>query len=124
MHNVPDGDLLRYFKRFVRGFGGFIFARSMTYSDGADETVPELKLIIEDPENGDYVKLRGGSDEEEEESPAGCWIGSVTSVWFWVKLISLVAFLGLLAFVIIKWIAPFLIEKVCFFQESLMLFFF
>ncbi|KAG2297801.1 hypothetical protein Bca52824_034273 [Brassica carinata] len=84
----------------------------MTYSDGADETVPELKLIIEDPENGDYVKLRGGSEEGEEEgSEAGCSIGSVTSVWFWVKLISLVAFLGLLAFVIIKWIAPFLIEK-------------
>ncbi|KAG2297800.1 hypothetical protein Bca52824_034272 [Brassica carinata] len=74
----------------------------MTYSDGADETVPELKLIIEDPENGDYVKLRGGSDEEEEESPAGCWIGSVTSVWFWVKLISLVAFWELIPF--IKWV--------------------
>ena len=94
------------------------------YRYATNKMVHELKLKMEDLVNGDYVKLRGGSDEEEEESPAGCWIGSVTSVWFWVKLISLVAFLGLLAFVIIKWIAPFLIEKVCFFQESLMLFFF
>lgn len=88
----------------------------MTYSNGVDVTVPELKLRVEDSENGDYVKLRGGSDEEEGSSgePSGCSIGSVTSVWFWVKLISLVACLGSLAFVIIKWIGPFLIEKVRF----------
>ena len=86
----------------------------MTYGDGVGKTVPELKLRMEDdPENGDYVKLRGGSDDEERErgSPAGCSLGSVTSVWFWVKLISLVACVAVLAFVIIKWIAPFLIEK-------------
>ncbi|KAJ4872548.1 SNARE associated Golgi protein family [Raphanus sativus] len=87
----------------------------MTYGDGVDKTVPELKLRMEDPENGDYVKLRGRSDEEEEEeegsSGGGCSLGSVTSVWFWVKFISLLACLAVLAFVIIKWIAPFLIEK-------------
>ena len=89
----------------------------MTYGDGIEKTVPELKSRTEDPENGDYLKLRGGSDEEEEEegSSGGCWIGSPTSVWFWVKLISLVACVGVLAFVIIKWISPFLIEKVRFF---------
>lgn len=89
----------------------------MTYSEGVDKTVPELKSRAEGSENGDYVKLRGGSDEEEG-SPAessGCSIGSVTSVWFWVKLIALVACLGVLAFVIIKWIGPFLIDKVSFF---------
>ncbi|KAJ0229151.1 hypothetical protein HA466_0078380 [Hirschfeldia incana] len=86
----------------------------MTYGDGVGKTVPELKMRMEDPENGDYVKLRGGGsdDEEEEGSPqAGCSIGSVTSVWFWVKLISLLACVAVLAFVIIKWIGPFLIEK-------------
>lgn len=86
----------------------------MTYSDGVDKTVPELKLRIEDSEKGDYVKLRGGSDEEEQRSPAessGCSLGSV---WFWVKSIALVACVGVLAFVIIKWVAPFLIEKVSF----------
>lgn len=91
----------------------------MTYGDGVDKTVPELKLRMEDPENGDYVKLRGRSDEEEEEeegsSCGGCSLGSVTSVWFWLKFISLLACLAVLAFVIIKWIAPFLIEKVRFF---------
>lgn len=88
----------------------------MTYSEGVDETVPELKSRVEDSENGDYVKLRGGSDEEQgsPKESSGCFIGSVTSVWFWVKLISLVACLGVLAFVIIKWIGPFLIEKVSF----------
>lgn len=88
----------------------------MTYGDGIDKTVPELKSRMEDLENGDYVKLRGGSEDEEEGSrgeSSGCSIGSVTSVWFWVKLIFLVACVGVLAFVIIKWIGPFLIEKVC-----------
>ncbi|CAA7039141.1 unnamed protein product [Microthlaspi erraticum] len=86
----------------------------MTYSDGVDKTVPELKMRAEGSERGDYVKLRGGSDEEEgspAESSSGCPIGSVTSVWFWVKLIALVACLGVLAFAVIKWIGPFLIEK-------------
>lgn len=94
----------------------------MTYSNGVDGTVPELKLRVEDSENGDYVKLRGRSDEEEEGSSAessGCSIGSVTSVWFWVKLISLVVCLVSLAFVIIKWIGPSLIEKVRFLFLSL-----
>ncbi|KAL0697667.1 hypothetical protein Bca4012_053789 [Brassica carinata] len=82
----------------------------MTYSDGVDETVPELKLRMEDSEKGDYVKLRGGSDEERGSpvESSGCSFGSV---WFWVKLIALVACVGGLAFVIIKWVAPFLIEK-------------
>lgn len=91
----------------------------MTYSDGVDKTVPELKLRMEDSEKGDYVKLRGGSDEEEQGSSAessGCSLGSV---WFWVKLIALVACVGVLAFVIIKWVAPFLIEKVRFFNLKL-----
>jgi hypothetical protein len=94
----------------------------MTYSNGVDGTVPELKLRVEeDSDNGDYLKLRGGSNEEDEGSSAEssrCPIGSVTSVWFWVKLISLVVCLGSLAFVIIKWVGPFLIEKVRFFFVS------
>lgn len=95
----------------------------MTYSEGVDETVPELKLRVEDSDNGDYVKLIGRSDEEEQGSPkeSSLWsIGSVTSDWFWVKLISLLACLGGLAFVIVKWIGPFLIEKVdfCFCRRS------
>ncbi|KAL0888478.1 hypothetical protein Bca101_012461 [Brassica carinata] len=39
-------------------------------------------------------------------------LGRLTSVWFWVKFISLLACVGVSAFVIIKWIGPFLIEKV------------
>lgn len=87
----------------------------MTYSDVADKPVPELKLRMEDSGNGDYVKLRGGSDEEEQGSPAESSLGSV---WFWVKSIALVACVGVLAFVIIKWVAPFLIEKVTSFKKK------
>ncbi|XP_010533740.1 PREDICTED: uncharacterized protein LOC104809436 [Tarenaya hassleriana] len=82
----------------------------MTYSDAVEETVPELRLRLEDTNNGDYVKLRGSSDGGDgflAESSGR----SRGSLLFWVKFIFLFACVGVLAALFIKWVAPFFIDK-------------
>ncbi|XP_021901760.1 transmembrane protein 64 isoform X2 [Carica papaya] len=93
----------------------------MTYNDedeenggGGGEVVPELILRVDD-NDGDYVKLRGELEECGEQEREGSrepvspsWR---KSLWYWVKLAVLVACLGLLFGVFLKWIGPFFIDK-------------
>ncbi|XP_050226666.1 uncharacterized protein LOC126676492 [Mercurialis annua] len=96
-----------------------------------ESRVPHLRLRMEgggvhdddgdDHSKGDYVKLRNCEVEvtEEErlvngvtEGSSFClwgWRGSV--VWYWVKLVLLLACLGLLAAVCLKWVGPFFMDK-------------
>lgn len=94
----------------------------MTYysDDGGDgrreEVVPDLTVTIEaDDNNGDYVKLMPSPDEDSPlaaaEEPSVPSRRSV--VWYWVKLVLLFLCLGFLAVAVLKWVGPYLIDKVC-----------
>jgi hypothetical protein len=86
------------------------------------EVVSDLTITIEADDNkGDYIKL--SSDESlppvavvEECSPPS----RRSTMWYWVKMVLLFLFLGFSAVAVIKWIGPYLIDKVCY----LCLFFF
>ncbi|PON57444.1 Transmembrane protein [Parasponia andersonii] len=94
----------------------------MTYfvEDGRDEVVPELVIRFggDDDENGGYRKLKRGPEEcgpaEElgggaaEDSPPG---RRGSRLWCWVRLVLLVACLGVLTAVCIKWVGPFFMDK-------------
>ncbi|KAF5734856.1 transmembrane protein 64-like [Tripterygium wilfordii] len=93
----------------------------MTYmvDDNSDgELVPELTLRMEgdDTRNGDYLKLRGGSEVEEgvcvnevgERSSGSKWTGFL---WYWLKLVFLFASLAVLAGVFLKWVGPYFMDK-------------
>lgn len=82
-----------------------------------DEVVPELRVRVgEEGEGnkGDYVDLgmrdRSGNREAERDppSPRRCR----RFVWYLAKLFLLFSCLGLLAGVCIKWVWPFLMDKV------------
>ncbi|KAK4260493.1 hypothetical protein QN277_003595 [Acacia crassicarpa] len=86
----------------------------MTYDeddDGGDELVPQLTLRIEnDDKNGEYVKLR--SEPQDSEPEGSLSEASTCSLWYWVKLVLFLAFLGFLAAAVIVWIGPFFMDKV------------
>lgn len=97
----------------------------MTYNeeDGHHEVVPELGLRIGGGDNnGDYVKLRKGPDEfgleegfdgsVEPSSPRrrGCFC-------YWLRFVLLLGLLGLLGGVFVKWVGPFLMDKVSMFVK-------
>lgn len=94
----------------------------MTYNAGHGD----LRL------EGDYVKLEeggggdGGAQCQKETSLSsggggggGCW-----SLWWWAKLGLVLLFVGLLGAVFLKWIGPFLMDKVTFLLNYTNLWFF
>jgi len=89
------------------------------------EVVSDLTITIEadDDNKGDYIKLMPGSDEclplTAVEMVEECSLPSRRSVvWYWVKLVLLFLSLGFLAVAILKWVGPYLIDKVCAFFFS------
>ncbi|KAK9276637.1 hypothetical protein L1049_006173 [Liquidambar formosana] len=96
----------------------------MTYDDGGDEVVPELKLRMGDG-NGDYVKLRPLEERDceaegygcEGEEPSSSSSSSSASsgrgwcLWWWVKMFFLFACLAVLAGAFLKWVGPYLMDK-------------
>ncbi|CAI0417445.1 unnamed protein product [Linum tenue] len=106
----------------------------MTYRNDDDNSVPELRMRVDDDCNGGdnegvmnkigYMRLRGEDGVEEEEgldddddgvgkpgSGFFCWRWSWCVVWYWVKLAALFACLGGLAFVVLKWVGPYFMDK-------------
>lgn len=71
---------------------------------------------IEEP-RGDYVKLEEGFDggaNGEASTSSGCAGGDggwCWSLWWWLKLVLVLTFLGVLAAVVCKWIGPFFMDK-------------
>lgn len=94
----------------------------MTYRDDSDS--PELRLKMDDQiddrggdPKGDFLEL-SGSDAKgsgligvSEGSSLYLWRWRGSVVWYWIKLASLFAFLGLLAAVVLKWVAPYFMDK-------------
>lgn len=96
----------------------------MTYyeDEGGGRRV-EVVCQIED-NNGDYVKLGPGAVDDSppaaaEEEPSAP--GRRSALWFWVKLVVVILFVGSLAVVVIKWVGPYFIDKVCAFSPHLLL---
>lgn len=90
----------------------------MTYheEDGRDEVVPELGRRFS-AGNGDYVKLAIGPEDsvlEPEKSPPAS-VAGVNPWWYWARLVLLIACAGLIAGVCVKWVGPFVMDKVRFF---------
>lgn len=103
-------------------------------NDEVAEVVPELKVRVEgddydDDVNGKRVTLRqrllGECEAEERDlllkdssssSSSSIWR---RSIWYWIKLGILIAFIGLLSAVFLKWVGPFLMDKVCSFPPSI-----
>ncbi|KAL9246777.1 hypothetical protein vseg_020270 [Gypsophila vaccaria] len=92
----------------------------MTFA-GVDTAVPELTLRIAD-KSGDYVALFDEEAASSSSSEDGCIIGMSSApssprvvrcrfVCKWIKLFLLFVFLGGLAFVSVKWLGPFLMDK-------------
>lgn len=97
----------------------------MTYyeTDGGgrrEEVVPDVTLTIQsDDGNGDYVKLRANADDGSPPG-AAAELSPPTlraAVWYWVKLVVLFLFLGFLAVVVLVWVGPYFIDKVCAFSS-------
>ncbi|XP_010540203.1 PREDICTED: uncharacterized protein LOC104814056 [Tarenaya hassleriana] len=97
----------------------------MTYRED-DEAIPELRVRVENEDDGKghFVKLGESPQEAEQEEEEGeeqgqrasspCSSSSCRrrrSVWFWVKLVLLFAFLGSLTVAVLKWIAPLIMDK-------------
>lgn len=83
---------------------------------------PLLGLAREDLK-GDYVKLGGDDLEDNKGFVAGCMSDSSSelsyggnsrcwSLWWWAKLVLVLAFVGVLAAVFLKWVGPFFMDKV------------
>lgn len=98
----------------------------MTYfeNDGGgrrEEVVPDLSLTIQAEEsNGEYVKL-GASPDDGSPPGAAAETSAPTIravVWYWVKLVVLFLCLGFLAMVVLVWVGPYLMDKVCAFFFS------
>ncbi|XP_021278408.1 transmembrane protein 64 [Herrania umbratica] len=86
------------------------------------EVVPELKLRIggddDDDGNSKMVNLRQRLLEECEAEERNMLLSEPPlpsrwrrSIWYWMKLGILIAFLGLLAAVFLKWVGPFFMDK-------------
>ncbi|XVF51614.1 hypothetical protein PTKIN_Ptkin04bG0198400 [Pterospermum kingtungense] len=97
----------------------------MTFFDDSDnddvvEVVPELKVRVEgyDDDDGKRVNLRQRLLEECEAEERDLVLKDSAfssiwrrSIWYWIKLGILIAFIGLLAAVFLKWVGPFLMDK-------------
>lgn len=101
----------------------------MTYRE-EDDSVPEHRVRVDEDgveRLGHYVKLgsedfeeqrqeEAEQEEEEHSSPSSSSssssCGRKRSVWFWIKLALLFAFLAALALVGYKWIGPLIMDKV------------
>ncbi|XP_022152794.1 uncharacterized protein LOC111020425 isoform X2 [Momordica charantia] len=86
-----------------RGGGEVVVAEDITVGIGCDRN-----------NNGDYVTLGQTPRNCEAEVPSHggsepCSPGR--SLWLWVRLVVLFAFLGLLAAVFFKWVGPFFMNK-------------
>ncbi|WRX18610.1 SNARE associated Golgi protein - like 4 [Theobroma cacao] len=90
--------------------------------DKGGEVVPELKLRIggddDDGVNSKMVNLRQRLLEECEAEERNMLLSEPPlpsrwrrSIWYWMKLGILIAFLGLLAAVFLKWVGPFFMDK-------------
>lgn len=98
----------------------------MTYRE-EDDTVPELYIRVEEDgveKLGHYIKLSEESDreaeqgEEQDSSPSSSSsssCGGKRSIWFWIKLALLLAFLSALALAAYKWLVPLIMDEVRFF---------
>lgn len=83
----------------------------MTYHEEGG-AIPELRLMLGEDSHGgkgDYLNLGECEAEELALSPRRRWRGFV---WYWVKLALLFSCLGLLAGVCLKWVWPYLMDKV------------
>ncbi|CAN1333052.1 Transmembrane protein 64 [Linum perenne] len=92
----------------------------MTYRHDDDSVVPELRMRVEDDDGVSktgYMRLSGLEEGEEDEmlqkSGSGffCWRWRWCVVWYWVKLAVVLAFFGGLAFVVLKWVGPYFMDK-------------
>lgn len=103
--------------------------------DKGGEVVPELKLRIggddDDGVNSKMVNLRQRLLEECEAEERNMLLSEPPlpsrwrrSIWYWMKLGILIAFLGLLAAVFLKWVGPFFMDKVGYFPPRFDLDFF
>ncbi|KAG5383955.1 hypothetical protein IGI04_035425 [Brassica rapa subsp. trilocularis] len=92
----------------------------MTYRE-EDDAVPELHLRVEEDgveKLGHYIKLIEESEreaeqgEEQDSSPSSSSsCGGKRSLWFWIKLALLLAFLSGLALAAYKWLVPLIMDK-------------
>uniref|UniRef100_A0A2P2K542 Uncharacterized protein MANES_02G031700 n=1 Tax=Rhizophora mucronata TaxID=61149 RepID=A0A2P2K542_RHIMU len=96
----------------------------MTYYEEERVVVPELRMRFEgnseggNDGKGDYLMLGNCESEEgfngvqvREESSMFFWRWRRCVVWYWIKLALLFSFLGLLAAVFLKWVAPYIMDK-------------
>lgn len=92
----------------------------MTYQE-EDGLVPELWVRVETDgieKLGNYIKLseelerEAVHEEEEDSSPSSSSCGRKRSLWFWIKLALLLAFLPALALAAYKWLVPLIMDKV------------
>ena len=99
----------------------------MTYCED-ESVVLEVRTRIEgdkiddngDNSKGDYVDLRDENGAGERCNHCGCCWGFGGSVfWYWVKLAVTFTFLGLLVAACVKWVSPFVMDKVSFDQKVL-----
>ncbi|CAG7862480.1 unnamed protein product [Brassica rapa] len=97
--------------------------KKMTYRE-EDDAVPELHLRVEEDgveKLGHYIKLIEESEreaeqgEEQDSSPSSSSssssCGGKRSLWFWIKLALLLAFLSGLALAAYKWLVPLIMDK-------------
>ncbi|KAG2330520.1 hypothetical protein Bca4012_019896 [Brassica carinata] len=92
----------------------------MTYREEND-AVPELCLRVEEhgvEKLGHYIKLSEESEreaeqgEEQDSSPSSSSsCGGKRSIWFWIKLALLLAFLSALALAAYKWLVPLIMDE-------------
>ncbi|XP_057417492.1 uncharacterized protein LOC130711773 [Lotus japonicus] len=83
----------------------------MTYyeDEGGGRRVEVVCQIEDNNINGDYVKLGPGAVDDSPPAPPAP--GRRSALWFWVKLVVLILFVGSLAVVVIKWVGPYFIDK-------------
>ncbi|KAJ0243185.1 SNARE associated Golgi protein family [Hirschfeldia incana] len=92
----------------------------MTYHE-EDSLVPEMQVRVEDngiEKLGNYIKLseelerEAVHEEEEVSSPSSSTsCGPERSLWFWIKIALLLAFLAALALATYKWLVPLIMDK-------------
>ncbi|KAL0749198.1 hypothetical protein Bca101_031201 [Brassica carinata] len=92
----------------------------MTYRE-EDDAVPELYLRVEEDgveKLGHYIKFieelerEAEQGEEQDSSPSSSSsCGGKRSLWFWIKLALLLAFLSGLALAAYKWLVPLIMDK-------------
>ncbi|CAN0908671.1 TVP38/TMEM64 family membrane protein slr0305 [Linum grandiflorum] len=98
----------------------------MTCRNDDDSVVSELRVRVHDDDDVDksgYMRLRGNDADDEAErflldggvEKPGCGFFCCklrwSVVWYWVKLATLFALLGALAFVVFKWVGPFFMDN-------------